>query len=237
MSGAVLALGSAFKGITAAASAIGTKIVGAGAAMFGMGGAAAASTGILGKVIGGALTGGVMSKLSGGKFGRGALVGGAMGLMGGLMGGGAQPQGGNMVAQTGMQTPPMQPSTLGTGGLLSGVQNPAVVSGVANAGAATAGTAGMLPGVTGAQAAGGGLLGAGGWLERNQMLAGNVIGGVGQGLMAGMQGKAAAKQEEKARRRIEGTYEIDYAPTEFAVKPNERPRFRYDRESGTIVYG
>jgi hypothetical protein len=75
---------------------------------------------------------------------------------------------------------------------------------------------------------------------------GNIVKGVGQGLMSGMQAQDAAQAEKDAYNRLAKSYEVDqsvlsggtYEDKESRPTPREkwnRKRLQYDSEAGRIV--
>ncbi|MEQ8394977.1 hypothetical protein [Thalassobaculum sp.] len=149
----------------------------------------------------GAAIGAAGAAITGGDIGQGALYGAAAGAVTGGISGAA-----------GIGTDPLGSGTGVTGGNAA----PAAPgpTGVANlqppAGAATApGSAASY--VTGGNApaaarGGGGLLGPGGWLERNQTLVGETVKGIGGGLLQGLSAQDEAKALENRDRRRAGNY-------------------------------
>lgn len=142
------------------------------------------ATGTLGSVVTGAITqagygaaiGGVMSKAGGGSFTKGAQQGAAVGAVtGGITGGLAGPVKPTTVPDTTGMNAADEAAAMG-----GNFSHDTGISGVSTATPPSGG--GLMRTPTGAptpppapQA---------GWLERNQALAGNVISGLGQGLMA-----------------------------------------------------
>lgn len=88
-------------------------------------------------------------------------------------------------------------------------------------------------------AQGGGLFGQGGWLERNQMLAGQMVGGLGQGLLSGADaeayGKAALERDREERRAIAANYGSGLVPgyRDYSSAPPAK-EYRYNVEKGRI---
>lgn len=235
----------------------------AGAAGAGWGAAAAqvastlGATGTLGSVITGAITqagygavaGGVLAELSGGDFAdgmkRGALAGA---VSGGVMGG------------LGMNTDPLSSMNKGTAGpAAAGQPGQAGAGGMTASQEAAAGgvkysleeglKANTVPTAGGASRVGG-LFKSGGWLERNQDLAGNVIKGLGQGLVASSDADALAERDKFRQKMIQQNYEgidpgrnyIQAAPNPMAQRPGEKYdqrvftdyEYRYNPEKGRI---
>lgn len=180
--GAALGVAGAAGGWGAAAGALTSKI---------------GLTGTLAKVVTGAVTqagygaviGGVTSAVTGGDIAEGALYGAAGGAVtGGITGGlGINPDplaaGGPAAGGSNL---PVDPTFAPTGG-------PAAVSTAAAPAAAPSGP---------------GFFDKGGWLERNQELAGGVISGVGKGLLTGMTARDGAEAQEDRDRRIAGNYAL-----------------------------
>lgn len=168
--GAALGVAGAAGGWGAAAGTIGSKL--------GTGMLAKAVTGAITQAGYGAAIGGAMSAATGGSVTKGMQAGAVTGAVtGGLMGG------------AGMRTDPLA----GAGGGAPGLDEHAAgvlreeMAGTAAGGAAGGGGA---PSAGGA----GGLFSQGGWLERNQKLAGGLITGVGAGLTAAGQASADKKR-------------------------------------------
>ncbi len=191
------------------------------------------SLGLTGSTLGNVLTGAVTqagygaaigaatSAITGGDIAKGALYGAASGAVtGGISGGlgfGTDPLGastaGDATVPTGTPAPaaptpqvtgtPANPMASITGDVLpsDGGVGPAVGGGPASAGARVATTA-----ATSAGTGGGGFFDKGGWLERNQTLAGSAIKGLGGGLLQGMAAKDEAAAYEKRQQQIAGNY-------------------------------
>jgi hypothetical protein len=128
-------------------------------------------TGALTKAGQGALIGGVVSKASGGSFTQGAKAGAGIGALAGGISGAFTPAAAQPAAAIENMGAADEAASMGAnfshdGGLTATAQQ------VAGSGGGSAGSGG------------GGLLREGGWLERNQGLVGNVVSGLGQGLMA-----------------------------------------------------
>jgi hypothetical protein len=204
----------------------------------------------------GALAGGVLSSVTGGKFSDGMRTGAIGGAVtGGLLGAagiGTDPLAGKLGGQQGgaLKTMPVPEQTIGVGtpmgadgGLAAGVPTP--TSGPSSFLPTTPGTAGGAAGRLG------GLLGKGGWIERNGTLAGNVIGGLGQGLMGAAEADAIRQGQKDRFAQIEknygdvdpGAYYTQAAPGESQQSPTERfdPstygqwEYKYDAKQGRIV--
>ncbi|MCH8134804.1 MAG: hypothetical protein IIB77_02360 [Proteobacteria bacterium] len=169
-------------------------------ASIGIGGAvntitAGLGEGILGGVVRGALTaaaksaaiGGIVSKATGGSFKEGAKAGAVTGLIvGGVSGGFSAARTGSLT-KSGVKTFPL-PDQLSTAPMQALDATGKAVQTQASAG----------------------LFQKGGWLERNQDLAGNVIAGVGSGLLAG---SAADADRDYLREKFRLTGE-NYAGTD-----------------------
>jgi hypothetical protein len=159
-----------------------------GAAAGGLGTTLAGGSGVLASTLGGAIT----------TAGYGALAGGA----GSLLTGGKLSQGLTMGALVGGAT----------GGLLGAATAPAA-TGTGLAGGAGEDTlaggadiaAGGAPAVA-APAANPGILGQGGWVERNPILAGLAVQGIGQGLMHEDPAAAQLKIDKEQSKRIAANY-------------------------------
>jgi hypothetical protein len=259
-------VGKVFKKIAAPVLAVAGIVFTAGAALGipilagGLGGAVNAGLGALGintagtvgSTLAGAIThagygaalGGVTSAVTGGDFMKGA----AMGALGGAVTGGVGGFMKGMAPATATQAATMSSRSLPVNGVSpmprptgTGVAAP-IVEGAASAGPAATGTgfggiAGKVAGVTG------------NLLDRPGM--GNLIAGLGQGLLTGMAQKEEAElyrekleadEEEQERRTAsyEGMQPMEQAY--LAPQPKIDPRrpvrrYRFDRSSGSIVYG
>lgn len=238
--GAALGVGSMAGGWGAAASTMAGKL-GLGSTL------TSALTGAVTQAGYGALAGGVMSELSGGDFMDGATRGAMAGAVtGGVMGG------------LGMQTDPLAGIGENPGANVAGGANTGGMSatqeaaaggvnfnleeGLAATSAPGKGGGGLLSqGGAGAGAGGGGggsgFLGEGGWLERNQTLAGNVIKGVGGGLMAGSEADSQmALERERAkltRENYAGANPAEQYRKLSDANQNQTPAQRFDRP----IYG
>jgi hypothetical protein len=198
---AIPAVGAALGGATLSGT------LGAGvASVLGEGALSSIVTGALTKAAYGAAIGGITSKLTGGKFSDGlkmgaiggAIVGGVgeavsqAGLFGSSAATGATPGVSEAIQPESAYAPgAVQAQSLAPQGLLNsgGMSTPAPGFGLGN----TASSA------TSAADSASGLLSKGGWLERNGDLAGNVIAGLGKGLLGSSEAEAAAQAErEKA---------------------------------------
>jgi hypothetical protein len=242
---------------------------GFGAAMGGIS-SALGLTGTVGSVLTGALTaggygaaiGGLTSLATGGDPLDGASMGLATGaLTGGLLGGfgvGVDPFAGigtkAAPAATGgaglVGGPATTPATAGMATPSLATTGPAT-AGAATTGPASVASASSLP----AAGQGGGLLGAGGWIERNGALVGSTLSGLGQGLATGMAAGDKADAEREQFDRIsgnfampEGGYEGSTSPAdgprptpavkwESGATPARKPRWRYNRETAQVEYG
>ena len=246
----------------AAIPAIGTGLLG-GATLSGTLGAGVTSilgsgslstivTGALTKAAYGAVIGGVTSKLTGGKFSDGlkkGAIGGA--ILGGLSAGAGELGlfGGPATASTGA-TPgisqavqpesayapgAVQAQTLAPQGLLSSGAMSTPAPGFELGSAASSATS--------ATDTAGGLLSKGGWLERNNDLAGNVITGLGQGLLGSSEGEALAEAERAKANIARENYAgagglLAYQPNISGLKSfgQQRNFGGYVRDPGTGRY-
>lgn len=267
MSGIVKGVKKAFKKVGKVAKKVAPIALAAGAAYFTGGaalglagtaggwGAAASSavsslgaTGTLGSVLTGAATqagygalaGAGISAVTGGNVSKGMRTGAMTGAVtGGVSGGMAprMPTGGDPTAagRAGERT------VTGMGGEnLGTIPAPRPTEGASG---------GLLSNAPGASGGGGsGFLGKGGWLERNQTLAGHVVSGVGQGLMTGAEADAERDLLRERHKLTRQNYEgadpgaryRSAAPGESGVAPAERfdTRFgfeyRYNDKTGRI---
>lgn len=227
------------------------------------------ATGVLNTVLTGALTqagygavmGGVTSALTGGSVSRGMQ----MGALGGAASGAA-------MGALGLPTDPLASRAAGEG--VSGGTGQGLLSGGAGADDLIVGSAGnttlpsgasvttdtLTSSVAGAPSSGTGLLAQGGWLERNQGMVGNLVSGVGRGLLAGESERSAARAQQEADQRrfdfIDSRWSGSDAglitPEQVAAnraqdpqRPTPAQRFdprnaggmwQYDRNLGRIVY-
>lgn len=239
----------------------------------GWGGAVSSVVGKLGmgSVLSGALTGALT------QAGYGALLGGAVsgltggnimkGVQGGALAGAAT---GGLMGGLGMATDPLagigEQATQGVG-----AAGPQVASEAATAASQAPGIGPMAEGgsgltavadklgtnvasnaATGAAGAstGGGLLGQGGWLERNQLLAGHLVSGLGSSLSASAQVDAERDMRREDWERVQGNYQgvnpgtgfTPMAPGSSNLTPVQRfdPRiygqhqYQYNPQTGRI---
>lgn len=205
-------------------------LVGAGG-VTGLGSAAAAGIGSLGLPAGvtaalttaaqGAVMGAATSAITGGNVLKGAATGFAVGGAAGALGVGAQaPNAANAGG-----TPAIGQAAPGS---LESAFDAALMPNGGGIGS------GIIPGVRTlaptATVSGGGL---GGWLERNPLLAGNLIQGIGGGLMAAQQAKEERRQDEMDRASYDG-----FVGTNTATVGDGSitiPRLERDPETGRIV--
>lgn len=278
MSGVVKAAKKVFKKVTNVAKRVAPVALAVGAVAFtagaalglpamagGWGGAISGLTSSLGlgqgltSILTGALTqagygaalGAGISALGGGDPMQGALYGGLGGAAtGGLMGAagyGTDPLAGTLRNPAATDAPVQDL----TGTMTSG-QHTQLAQAPTVGGAPT--QLGMGAGEAPTQAASGGLFGKGGWLERNQELAGGILKGVGQGLLgqatAEAEAKAAMKLARERHNMAAGNYDTSGASwvrspgrpgDPGAQTPEQRWgsafnfEYAYDRQQGRIV--
>ncbi len=230
----------------------------AGAAM-GVGGPTAGSalassmglTGTLGGVVSGAVTqagygaliGGTLSKAQGGSFSEGAKAGALGGMVTGGISGGINPAGAGV-------TPAAPTSGIDPGALNAADEAASMGANFSHdAGISPVSTA-TPPSVAAAPqaATSKGLLNQGGWLERNQALVGNVVGGIGQGMMARSQADSEIDALRERQKIINENYSgvkpsagfNSLAPGTGQRRPMDRPdtysnyEFQYNPQSGRI---
>jgi hypothetical protein len=194
-----------------------------GAAAGGLGTTLAGGSGVLASTLGGAITtagygalaGGAGSLLTGGKLSQGltmgALVGGAAG---GLLGAATAPAASGVALSGGTGSGTLADTAhagLASGALTdNGVAVGDPLSGAAGTGLAGASGTDMLgavanPATVGASASPG-ILGQGGWVERNPILAGLAVQGIGQGLMHEDPAAAQLKIDKEQSKRIAANY-------------------------------
>lgn len=227
--GAVVFTGGAALGLPAMAGGWG------GAVTSGLGALGISGTGAIGSALTGAVTqagfgaaiGGVASAATGGDFlegaAQGAMVGAVTGgVTGAFRGGGLMP------------TETISSSTT------AGISAP-VTGGVAPVAGAVAPASAVAP----VAPATGGLMSS----VLKSPVTGQVIAGLGQGLMTGLAAKEQAAQDEAERERIQASYEIDpaaidgqtdtYAPGRYTSADerfNSRPRYQYNPGTRQIEY-
>lgn len=230
--GAALGLAPMAGGWAGAASAITAKL-GAGGVLGG------ALTGAITQAGYGALAGGAMAAVSGGDVRRGLMMGAAAGAVTGGITGGFNAASAARQATAGVP---------GAGGTIEmgDAYNAATGAGVTQPTAA--GTGSAAPGTTASRGLLSSVTGDGGWLERNQTLVGNVVGGIGEGLMSSASADAELdmmrERSNQVRRNYEGvdpgtTYRTlsnegsGVSPTErFGQRP--RYQFQYNPQSQRI---
>lgn len=276
MSGVLKSVGKVFKKVVKTVTKVAPYVLAAGAMIYtagaalgagsifagGWGGAVSSAvssmggSGLLGNVLTGALTqagygaiiGGATSALTGGSFSKGLK----MGALGGAVTGGIS---GGLGFETdplkgiGQETPPVNSAgnrMTGVAGMANTSQAPANAASQAAAGSATVGPIGSQTAVNPTPSSG--LLG---WAERNQTLLGNVISGVGGGLLKGQESAdyaEALKERDQAQRDyIAGNYATngsglltqgDVNGVVAAGNRNPTPSQRFDPRtySGQYVY-
>lgn len=254
--GAIVFTGGAALGLAPLAGGWGGAV---GSALSAMG---VSTTGTLGSILTGAVTqagtgaaiGGLTSLATGGDFTEGAAKGGMIGAVtGGVMGsgllGGASKAAGTVTA-SGRNAP---------AGMIKG--SDAIAQGRAAAGLLPGGAVGgpSIPDATkiatpatgydpstlasDAGTGGGRLLGK----VLTSPVAGQVIGGIGQGLMSGMAAKEASEADKEEQERITGSYDVgpgayDQAAADTTARPTpeakwgRRGRASYNPQSGRIEY-
>lgn len=179
------------------------------------------ATGTMANVLTGAITqagygaaiGGVLSKAGGGSFTEGAKRGAVTGAVGGGIAGGLGiGVGGAGQPSTGTQPPPATGVPGPDTSALNAADEAAAMggnfsheTGMASINTGTPPT--VPPTGTPPPTDGGGLLRTGGWIERNQGLVGNLVSGVGQGIMA----REAASSESDALRERQNIINENYA--------------------------
>jgi hypothetical protein len=166
----------------------------------------------------GAAVGGILGGKKGMEMGAltGAVSGGVMGGLGMATDplGGAAAKGTSSNAALDAWTGTGPGGATGAGAPLTGPATAQVGGGVSGAGPATTPVGGGISGTgaVGAPSDGGGLLGKvmgqGGWIERNQGLVGNMVSGLGQGLMGSGEADAMAKARAEEWNRIAGSYSV-----------------------------
>jgi hypothetical protein len=198
-------------------------------------------TGTLGGVVSGAITtagygalaGGVISGATGGNVMKGMQMGALTGAVTGGVAGGINSTMASAATPTAGSTLPQPPAGLDAHAIDVGVRE---------------GMWAAPSTVPGSTATGGGLLSQGGWLERNQTLAGNVISGVGQGLMAGSEADAE-RDLLREKYKLQGRNYQGANPNKGyrqmargnGVAPSERfdtrfgYEYKYDPQQGRIV--
>jgi hypothetical protein len=200
-------------------------------------------TGTMGGVVSGAVTqagygaviGGAMSKAGGGSFSEGAPKGALAGAITGGITGGINPAGAGVQPTGGVQAPTasgVDPTTMSAAdeAAAMGMKNFSPETGV------TGGTVTPPPVGGGVTSPAKGLLTQGGWLERNQALAGNIIGGLGQGMMAKGAGDAEIDALREKQNLINKNYEgvnpgAGFTPIASGTEQRRRPMERFSPES------
>lgn len=259
--GALVFTGGAALGLTGGltwggASGIAASI---GSAIGGQGLIGSVLTGAIRQAGYGALIGGTVSAASGGSFSKGAKAGAKAGaITGAVMGGYGHLK--NSALKNAQQTagigdevaaqPPPGTEIQAAGTQASGVTTYGLGQKVGNI---TPGTGHMSIGGgagAGAGSGAGGLFTQGGWLERNQDLVGNVVKGVGAGLVAGGEADAEKDLLRERQRIINENYagadpgkEYRAAePNRYGLMPTERftggyygsYEYRYNPETARI---
>ncbi len=243
MSKVIKGIRKVFKKVAKVVKKIAPIALAAAAIYFTVGGAAGATagssltgslglTGTLGGVVSGAVTqagygsliGGALSKAQGGSFADGAKAGAIGGALTGGITGGMNPAGAGVQPTGGVQTP--------TAGVDPAATAPSVDTSAMSAAdeAKALGMNNFSHSAPPPNTSGGGLLSKGGWLERNQALTGNIIAGIGQGLMARGAGDAEIDAMRERQKIIGENYAgakpgagyKSLAPTTTGQRPNER---------------
>jgi len=194
---------------------------------------ASLGTGVVGGVVTGAITsagygaaiGGITSAATGGSFSKGAQTGAAVGAVTGGISGGF-----NAARAAAVPTGPGAPPPGTTPPITPPITPAPGRDAVAN-------MFGNVP----EKVSTGGLFQKGGWLERNQDLMGPVIGGIGQGLIAGAESDAYRGALRDRFRLTAANYAGTDPGTNFRdVAPgtsSQSPRDRYDpRTYGSFEY-
>jgi hypothetical protein len=241
--GAVLLTGGAALGVLPSIGALGSSL-----------GLSAGLTGALSTAATSATIGAVGSAVTGGNIMKGAttglITGGVMGAAGSMLGAGGQAaKNGLGVAQSG-------------GGAVSNLSNISAANPLSSSSvlrgmpqipqAAESAIGSMGNGLAVSGGGGRNILGSAlGFLDRNPVIAGNLIQGVGNGLMASSQAKSARKAEEREAANYGDTSQLFRLPTkqdntaerdEEAVAPGTRRRdipyggayFEFDPKSGQV---
>lgn len=247
MSGIFKAIGKVFKAVVKVIKkvalpvlAIGAVVLTGGAALgvlpsvgglAGSLGLSPALTGVLTTAAKGATMGAVTSAVTGGNILKGATsgfaIGGALGAAGTMMNRGvsAASQAGSIAS-----TDPINgvDSIISPNSPMQGF-NPTTAMPAAS-GAANAGIGAGLVGNGGI--GGGGLLG---WMERNPIMAGSLVQGIGNGLMASEQAKAVREAEARSDARYAGYNGIGPLPTVGTPSPVSLSYIQRDPNTGRIV--
>jgi hypothetical protein len=177
-----------------------------------------------------------MSMAGGGSFSEGASKGALAGALTGGITGGMNPAGAGVQPTGGVQAPTpsgVDPSTMNAADEAAAMGgNFSHETGMASVNTATPPPVGG--GVTPPPAKG--LLTQGGWLERNQALAGNIIGGLGQGMMAKGAGDAEIDALREKQNLINKNYEgvnpgAGFTPIASGTEQRRRPMERFSPES------
>lgn len=243
--GAVVLTGGAALGVL---PALGTSLgsLGLGTALTGV--LTTAAKGAAFGALGGLITGKNPIKSATSGLLTGALFGGAGQLLGGASSAAASAGGGLTPAAAGGAIP-IDPSgvvTLGSGAapqaltassqLFGGASSGfgGGLGGAASAIAPTVSTA-IPSAFVAAQSGGGGLGGIGGWLSRNPVVGGQLIQGLGGGLMANDQAKERRREEERRYARIDE----NYSPTDslFSLERDGPRAQNASKKYDSAVYG
>ena len=224
---APLALAAGAVLVTAGAAA---GVAGAAGGWGAMAGRLTTTLGLADTTLGGVLTGAVtqagygaaigagMAAITGQDIGQGALAGAGVGAVsGGAMGGlgfATDPLGGNSGGGGGQSVTGATDAAIAPGSAAGGVTGmPADPTWSGGAGVmptgSPAGPAAAGPQIAASStpaAQSGGFFGPGGWLERNQDLAGHVVSGAGKGILAGMTAGDDADALQERQRQIADNY-------------------------------
>jgi hypothetical protein len=226
--GAIVFTGGAALGLPAMAGGWG------GAVSSGLGALGLSGTGAIGSALTGAVTqagygaliGGAASLATGGEFLEGAAQGAMAGAVTGGVTGAFSGGGGLMPTETiSSMSAPVAAGTPVAGGA-------PVTAGMANAaGVAAPATGGLMSGIL------------------KSPVTGQVIAGLGQGLMTGMAAKEQASQDKAEREALQASYEVDPASldattdqysqgryTSAEEKYTTRPRYQYNPQTRQIEY-
>lgn len=189
--GAALGLAPMAGGWAGAASAITAKL-GAGGVLGG------ALTGAITQAGYGALAGGSMAAVTGGDVRKGLLTGAGVGAITGGVTGGWNAASAARQATAGV---PNASGTIEMGDAYNATTGAGVTTPTAT------GTGSAAPGTTSSRGLLSRVTGEGSWLERNQALVGNVVGGIGEGLMTSASADAELDMMRERSNEIRRNYE------------------------------
>lgn len=247
MSGIFKAIGRAFKAVVNVVKkialpvlAIGAVVLTGGAALGALpsvGGLASslglspALTGVLTTAAKGATMGAITSGVTGGNIVKGAAsgfaIGGALGAAGTMMNRGvsAASQAANITAAD----PNSVNSIISSSSPMQGALADTVAPNIAGGGGIGSGIASSI---VGNPTGGGGILG---WMERNPLMAGSLVQGIGGGIMSAEQAKAARQLDQQARDSYASYAGLGPMASVASPSPIAVPHVAIDPATGRII--